>query len=701
MPASVTVKASRREALLSAGGLALGSLLPWVADAAASLPEKRPFRMIEHSWITVRNGTRLSCRLWIPEGAEAKPVGVVLEAVPYAKRGFTRPRDNAWAEMFCPYGFAFARLDLRGSGESEGLLVDEYLAQEQQDIVDVIAFLAEQPWCNGSVGMRGISWGGFNGLQVAALDPPHLKAIVTACSTDHRYLSDGHYIGGVFGLTCLHWGTLFSNVLVEAPDPQIVGPRWRDIWMKRLNAVPAIHARWMRHAEYDDYWKHASIEQDYGAIKCGVYAVGGQVDPYASAILRLMRNLKGSRKALIGPWGHMFPQSANPGPGLDWVVEEVRWWDHWLHGADNGIMSEPMVRAYVNDRTPAETWPQDVPGRWVAERRWPSPAVRDRLFHINATGLAATKAEEQARSIEPHQTVGTGKREWIPFNMALDLPGDQSADDARSMSFDSAPLVRDMEMLGLGEARLRIAADRPVAKAVVRLTEVTPDGLSRYVTYGVLNLTHRDSHSEPALLEPGHVYDVVVPLAYAAHRFKVGSRIRVAISEALWPMLAPSPEPVTLTLTTGASSLSLPVRLGDERATVDMPPLIRGRHQAAGGLASSREAIVRAGPDAQRRVTILRNDPPSRSMIADIATERTAMSSMEMSIEDDDPTSCLWRVTASWGATRADWDYRTLCTAELRMTAQEFLITETVQAFERDALVFEKESRDSIGRKFS
>lgn len=702
MNGSDAMKPNRREALLSAGGLALGSALPWTAQAAESLPAKRPFRMIENVWIAVRDGTRLSCRLWIPEGAEARPVGVVLEAVPYAKRGFARPRDNGWAEMFCPYGFAFARLDLRGSGESEGLLVDEYLAQEQEDIVDVIAFLARQPWSNGAVGMRGISWGGFNALQVAARNPPQLKAIVTACSTDHRYLSDGHYIGGVFGLTCLHWGTLFSNVLVEAPDPQIVGPGWRDIWMARLKAAPAIHAKWLRHPEYDDYWKHGSVEQDYRAIKCGVYAVGGQVDPYSSAIPRLMTGLTAPRKALIGAWGHMFPQAANPGPGLDWVVEEVRWWDHWLHGANNGIMREPMVRAYVNERTPAEVWPEDVPGRWVAERQWPSPRIRHRVFHINASGLAAAAAGEEDRSIAPHQTVGTGKREWIPFNMALDLPGDQSPDDALSLVFDSRPLARDMEIFGLGEARLRIAADRPVAKAVARITEVTPDGKSRYVTYGVLNLTHRDSHSDPALLEPGRFYDVTVPLAYAAHRFKIGSRVRIAISEALWPMLAPSPEPVTLTVKTGASSLALPVRLDDGQAPpVAMPTIIRDRHQSAGGLASSHELIVQAGPDAQRRVTILRSDPPSKAMIADIATERTTVSSMEMSIDDDDPTTCLWRVTASWGATRADWDYRTLCTAELRMTAREFLITETLQAFERDALVFEKETRDAIARKFS
>lgn len=671
-------------------------------EAGWGLPKKRAVETIENIWITMRDGVRLACRLWVPEGAGAAPVGVVIEAVPYAKRGFTRPRDNGWAESFCPYGFAYARLDLRGSGDSEGLLLDEYLPQEQQDIVDTIAFLARAPWCNGSVGMRGISWGGFNALQVAALRPPALKAIVTACSTDDRYLCDAHYIGGVLGLTCLHWGTLFRNVLAGAPDPAIVGPKWREMWMERLEAVPPIHAVWLGHADYDDYWKQGSIAEDYGAIHCGVYAVGGQADPYSSAIPRLMKNLSAPRKALIGPWGHMLPPGANPGPGLDWVVEEVRWWQYWLDGIDNGIMGEPMVRAYINAQTSAETWPKDTPGRWVADREWPSLHLGEHILHLGTTGLSTVKGPEAVLSIEPHQTLGTARREWTPFNMAIDLPGDQSADDARSLAFDGAPLAGDIEILGTGEVRLRIAADKPVAKVVIRVNEVTPDGKSWSVSFGVLNLTHRESHTDPSLLVPGHFYDVVVPLAYAAHRFKRGNRIRVAISEALWPMLAPSPEPVRLTIQTCASTLVLPVRSRNEPEDLGaMPEILKDRHQSAGGLASSSETLVQQVPDARGRVAILRYDPPSKSLLSDIATERTSLSGWEVSVCDDDPASSVWRATFSWGATRPDWDYRTLCTTELKMTVDAFLVTETIQAFEGDTLVFEKEDRNVIARKFS
>jgi putative CocE/NonD family hydrolase len=695
---------TRRAMLQTAAVVTLGSLLPWTAEAAWPLPAKRAVRMTENIWVTVRDGTRLACRLWVPEGAEKAPVGVVLEALPYSKRDGTRGRDDEWADMFCPYGFAFARLDLRGSGESDGLLRDEYLAQEQQDIVDAIAFLARQPWCNGSVGMRGISWGGFNSLQVAALNPPALKAIVTACSTDNRYMDDAHYVGGVLALTCLHWGTMFRNVLVDAPDPQIVGDRWRDMWMERLRNVPAIHAEWIRHSTYDAYWKHGSVEQDYGAIKCGVYAVGGQVDAYSQTIPRLLEGLRSPRKGLIGPWGHQFPQGANPGPGLDWVVEEVRWWAHWLHGVDTGIMREPMLRAYVNEQTPSEVWPSDTPGHWVAEPQWPSPRIRDRTWHLNEKGLGDTSGAETKRMIAPHQTLGTAKREWLPFNMAIDLPGEQSHDDAMALVFDSAPLTGDVEMLGIGKAKLRIAADRPIAKVVVRINEVLPDGKSWSVTYGVLNLTHRESHSDPSLLEPGTSYDVTVPFAYGAHRFKKGSRIRVAISEALWPMLAPSPEPVTLTVTTGASRLELPIRPYRVGESVgDLPKILRDQQKSAkvGFMSVEGEGIRQTGPDADGRVTIVRDDPASRFTIADIATDRTGQTHWEASIVDGDPTSSVWSIRAGWGSTRPDWDFRTLATTELRMTAREFIVTETMQGFERDKMVFEKTEENRIERRFS
>ena len=259
---------------------ASGASSPAIAAGAWRLPERRPIRSIENEWIALKDGTRLAARIWMPVDAEKSAVPVVWEYIPYRKRDFERHRDTAWAEAFVPYGFAFVRVDIRGSGDSDGVLLGEYLQQEQDDALEVIAWLARQPWSNGSVGMRGISWGGFSSLQAAALAPPALKAIMPHCATDNRYTDDAHYVGGALTLDNYDWGAEFKTVLVGPPDPAIVGDRWRDMWLARLEATPPILAEWLSHQRYDAFWQHGSVAMDYSRIKCPVYAVDGQVDSY-------------------------------------------------------------------------------------------------------------------------------------------------------------------------------------------------------------------------------------------------------------------------------------------------------------------------------------------------------------------------------------------------------------------------------------
>ena len=163
------------------------------------------------------------------------------------------------------------------------------------------------------------------------------------------------------------WGQFFMNVLTQAPDPETFGSGWREQWLKRLGAIkPVIHT-WLRHQRRDSYWQHGSVNEDYSLIKCPVYAVGGFVDGYTNAVPRLLENLNVPRKGLIGPHGHNVPDQANPGPAIGFFHEEVRWWDHWLKDINTGIMEEPMLQVYMQEKVPGETWPDPVPGRWVAE----------------------------------------------------------------------------------------------------------------------------------------------------------------------------------------------------------------------------------------------------------------------------------------------------------------------------------------------
>jgi putative CocE/NonD family hydrolase len=698
---------SRRQFLLTTSAALAGPAVvggcdrqrPEAATTRWSLPPTRAFKAIENVWVPIRDGTRIAMRLWIPDGAENSPVPVVMEYIPYRKRDGTRPGDTAWAEQFVPYGFAFARPDIRGSGDSEGVLLGEYLQQEQDDGVAIIEWLAKQSWCNGSVGMRGISWGGFAALQVAAMAPPALKAIMPHCATDNRYTDDAHYIGGALGLTNFGWGTSFKNVLVAPPDPAIVGDdRWREMWKQRLEAAPPILTEWLRHQRFDDFWKHGSVQVDYSRIKCAVYAVGGQIDSYRDFIPRLLAGLTSPRKGLMGPWGHTYPQNANPGPGLEWVAEEVRWWSHWLKGEQTGITQEPMLRAYMESQTASEVWPQDVPGRWVAEQAWPSPRIQTTRLFLNADGLGESARGETVRLCRSQETVGLAKRAWLPSNMRQDLPPDQTTDDRRSVTFDSVPLTDDMEILGNPNARIRVASDQPVAKIVIRINEVTPDGKSWSVTYGLLNLTHRDGHERPAPLAPGQRYDVDVSCYFTAHRFRKGNRIRVAITESLWPLVWPSPRPVTLTIVTGTSFVTLPVR--PPEAADQSPPITILRDQVAQRVASATEPAGRTepGPGADGRVTLERSTPPTPRTLDDIGTTITGTNRVHASIREGDPNSGVWRIDAGVSRTRGSWDTRIEAAFELTSTPEEFHLKESIRALEGGQVVHARNSDTRIGR---
>ncbi len=522
-------------------------------------PPKCETRMIESVFAPTADGVNLAMQLWLPADAEAHPAPVVLESIPYRKRDRYRGYDLYWGQTLAQHGIAYARLDVRGSGDSGGVLADEYLAIEQADGAAAIAWLARQSWCNGSVGMRGVSWGGFSALQTAALAPPALKAIMPMCASDMRYTDDAHYVGGVFALTGLKWATSFKVVAAGPPDPLIHGEGWKSLWQERLAATAPIAARWLRHQTNDAYWRHGSIAADWAAIRCPVYAVGGLVDPYASALPRLLGGLKVPCKAILGPWRHGYPSPAAPGPGLDWAWEEVRWWRHWLMGEATGIMDEPRLRVFMPTATAAQVAPEPLPGRWVAEDDWPSASISSRALYPGRGGLHDTPRPGASISIIGDRIVGLRKIEWVPF-APTELPLEQSPDDARSAVFDGAPLTADLEILGAPVLHARVSSDRPVARLAARLCEVAPDGASWLVAWGLLNLAHRDGHEDPAPLEIGAAYDVTIPLSFTAHRFTAGRRIRLALSESLWPLVWPSPEVVALSLDPAGLRLDLPVR---------------------------------------------------------------------------------------------------------------------------------------------
>lgn len=692
---------SRREVLLGSAALLATQLAVPIKAAPAGLgggpwrlPPKGAVQTIENEWIDLKDGTRLSARIWLPESATVTPAPVVWEYIPYRKRDFYRAHDNAWGQELAQYGIIFARVDARGSGDSEGILIDEYADQELNDGVEVIAWLARQPWSNGAVGMRGISWGGINTLQIAALAPPALKAIMPMCCTDTRYTDDAHYIGGALGFTDLQWGVQFKSVMAFPPDPAIVGDDWRALWRERLQSAPPIIAQWLEHQRNDAFWQRGSVSKHYGNLRCPVYIVDGWVDTYVNTVPRILAHVTVPRKALIGPWAHNYPESGSPGPSLRWSYEEVRWWKHWLAGEATGIMDEPMVRAYMPYKTSAEIYPKDTPGRWIAEGQWPSPRIARSKWYITESGLARSPGPKSSVTYKGDRIVGLQRLEWLPFPPE-GMPGEQSPDDHKSLLFDSPPLQSDIEIFGHPVAHIRVAADQAVAKLALRLCEVTPQGQSWLVTYGLLNLTHRDGDEQPVPLIPGVAYDVVIDLSFIAHRFKAGHRIRLAVSESLWPLVWPSPTVATLTLTHGESSLELPVR-EDGRDPVFPIPIQRTDKAPT----ASRAPLQVTGPNAAG-VYEIRQNPPTFSYVQPETgtTLSGAAGPIEyLSIKEGDNSSCVWQGEGVRRFQRGDWDCSVFSSFKLTSTVDAFFLEETIRASEGDVLIFERVNKTSIPR---
>jgi putative CocE/NonD family hydrolase len=499
--------------------------------------------------------------MWLPIDAEEKPVPAILEYLPYRKRDGTSERDALNHPYFAGHGYASVRVDMRGAGDSEGVLKGEYLKQEQDDALEVLKWIAAQSWSTGSVGMIGISWGGFNGLQIAARRPPELKAVISLCSTDDRYADDIHFMGGCLLVDKFAWGSTMFSINATPPDPELVGDKWRDLWMGRLNESGFWLEEWHRRQRRDEFYQHGSICENYGAIRCPVYLVGGWMDGYSNAIFRMMEHLQCPKKALIGPWAHKYPNFAEPGPRIGFLQESLRWWDKWLKGIETGIMEEPALRAWVQESVPPRTHYPERPGRWVAEEVWPLQSTKPLTLVLGNHVLAASPDDKEARfAISSPQTIGLAAGKWCPYGIEADEPGDQREEAGGSLIFDSAPMTHPVDLLGAPVLHLDIAADRPNAFVAATLSEVFPDGSVTRLSYGLLNLTHRDGHIDLKPLEPGKQYRVSIRLNELGQRIGSGNRLRLALSTSYWPIVWPSPEPVTLTVVTGVSRLDLPVR---------------------------------------------------------------------------------------------------------------------------------------------
>ena len=357
-----------------------------------------PYEIRDPVWIEMRDGTKLAARIWLPRTAHDTPVPVVLEYLPYRRRDGTLPRDELHHAWFARNGYAGVRVDIRGNGDSDGIMEDEYTATELDDGVQVIDWLARQDWCSGAVGMIGISWGGFNGLQLAGLAPEPLKAAVTICFTDDRYADDIHYMGGCMLTENIGWSSQMLSYSSRPPDPMIVGDRWREMWRDRLERQPLHLETWLRHQRRDAYWRHGSVCENWGAVKAAILAVGGWADAYSNAVPRTLAGMQAPARGLVGPWAHRYPNAAYPEPRIGFLAECKQWFDHWLKGEETGVADIPAYRFFIMDSMPPRAASTPVPGAGPQSRNGPRRASRHGSSRCRRRGLGDTAAVTRSRS---------------------------------------------------------------------------------------------------------------------------------------------------------------------------------------------------------------------------------------------------------------------------------------------------------------
>ncbi len=659
----------------------------------------RKTRCLDPLFIPLADGTRLAATIWLPEDAWEKPVAAILELIPYRRRDGTVFRDVKMHPYVAGHGFACCRVDIRGSGDSEGLLLDEYTGQEQEDACEIIAWLAAQAWCSGAVGMTGISWGGFNALQVAARKPPALKAVIALCCSDDRYADDVHYYGGALLTEDAMWSSFILGLGALPPDPQIVGERWRDLWQERLDATRCWSSLWMKHQRRDAYWKHGSVCEDFSAIRIPVYAISGWDDTYYNAVPRLLSGLECPKKGLIGPWSHAYPFLGEPGPAINYLQEAVRWWRQWLDGEETGIMDEPVFTAFIKAPCRPEPSVETYQGHYVTEPSWPSPDISTRHFYLNNDGLRDEPVEGPDLALSSPVTAGRDCGRYGGYGGSVpDLAGDQRREDGLGLSFDSEPFPEDIVILGAPAVTVTLESDQSCGLLVARLTEVWPDGTSTLVSWGALNLSHREGHEEPKPLIPGERITVTVQLNHAGRCVGKGNRLRLVLSNQHWPILVPVPAMPLYRIETGTSLLSLPLRpSGTEPEWQFAPAEISAPIEVHDLLPESHSRTIELDIGSGRQSITLTSDF-GKQFLPDRAITTAASVVDRMEITEGNPLSA--RVDTGWvlSIKSGEADVETRSRVELDMEENRFRLRWRLDVYEGGAHCFAREGEEWIDR---
>ncbi|WP_299652682.1 CocE/NonD family hydrolase [uncultured Tateyamaria sp.] len=522
-----------------------------------------PFSVDEtdHLWIGMADGTRLAARLWRPR--TDGPVPAILEYIPYRKSDMVRARDERNHPYFAAHGYACIRVDMRGSGDSEGDMPDMYALAELDDARQVINWLAAQPWCNGRVGMFGTSWGGTASLQASVDAPEALKAVIGVCATHDRFEDDIHYMGGCVLSDTFEWGATLPSILASPPTPH-AGSDWKDRWRRRIENLSCPLENWLREKGRGTYWRHGSVIHEPDRLSVPILVVGGWSDRYSNSVMSLVDARPDLVWGVVGPWGHQYPDHGAPGPAMGFQHLALEWWDQWLKPDHPAPPDWPRLRAWLREFDPPHDTLDQRAGTWIESD---PPILATTVIEHPLLDLASTPAPW---AVPNDPQIGLTSGDTGYFGRAGGLPTDQTRDDARSLVFETAPLDQDLVIFGAPSLSLVAKVNGGPATLVARMSDVDPQGGACRISYGVRNLALDDALDQPDPPLMDGVSQVMMTLHSTAYRVRKGHKLRVAVSDSLWPLIWSSGSAGHIAIETG--TLSLPVlRDGVRNLQVPLP----------------------------------------------------------------------------------------------------------------------------------
>ena len=612
--------------------------------------------------IRVRDGIQLAADIYMPPTGSG-PFPALLEALPYRKDDLTASsHTDDYVRFASEGGFVVCRLDVRGTGSSEGVATDEYPLVELDDLTDVINWLATQPWSNGRVGMFGYSYSGFNSLQVACTRPAALHAICAVYATDDRYTDDVHYMGGALRAIDLvdycHYMTA-CNLL--PPVPALFGDKWKSEWQMRLNEVQPWVLNWLEQQHDGPYWRHGSLRPGYERIQCPTMIVAGWADGYRNNTFRTFEALQCEKSLLIGPWSHSAPAHSHPGPNIDLVPEMISWFNRWLRPDSTVVATEPPIRVFIRHSTKPDADLAMLNGEWRFEETWPPARSVTTTLRPTETH-AAQVGTSNIDVLDVRPDVGVAAWNSCAGGLPWGQPTDQREDDSWSLTYDWPVDSDHFEILGHALLKLKVASDQPVASISVKICDVFPDGTSALVTRGFLNLTHRTSSTEPQPLVPNVFEDVDVELEATSWVFARGHKIRLSIAGADWPNIWSPPHPFALSVDRSTVQLMLPTVDNYGAGTPKFAPLKPTVHSESPPSEHDVPTQWRIERDVLAHQTIARTQYGGPSVVRDDGATHELYQG-EVGVSTTDPTHSWVTATTRY---QLDWP-EAQCTVEARM----------------------------------